>query len=82
MTPTPEQVTAALRYLEEREFNHTLATMHSCELVKNEKSYPRKAGLILAAAYRELLAENERLNSRIEDFELEGQEYAEAHDID
>jgi hypothetical protein len=78
MKPTQEQIEAALRYIDgiESHDDKEVLLLSSDEL----HSFSMASATILAAAYRDAMAENERLNNQIENIELEGAECAEMRD--
>jgi len=73
MKITPEQIEAALRYADELKKPLSKCAeripIRACDAV-----------FILSAAYREAMAEIERLNNQIENIELEAAEIAEMRD--
>ena len=84
MKITQEQIEAALRYADDNETawdNELIDSWTQWKCVNNLLADRYSAAsAILAAAYRELLAENAELKSQIEYNELEGEEVAETHD--
>lgn len=78
MKPTQEQITAALR------FQDGALNQEHVLTIRNTKYYGElpidTCFRIMAYAYREAMAEIERLNDQIENIELEGAEYAEMRD--
>jgi hypothetical protein len=81
MKPTQEQIEAALRYADEKDTSTDRALL--LKSAQNEHRYTMAtlvANIILAAAYRDAMAEIERLNDQIENIELEGDEIAEMRD--
>ena len=63
MKPTQEQIEAALAYAEYKETNDTLLVLNECipEAPRQVFHMATRCNIILAAAYRELKAENNRL---------------------
>jgi len=63
MKPTQQQIEAALRYAD---FKETNQDFHQLKAHENSPAYAMTSARILAAAYRELLAENERLKKELQ----------------
>jgi hypothetical protein len=62
MKPTQEQIEAALAYAEERDTLDHCNTLHKC---RPERILSVNSLAILAAAYRDAMAENERLQGNL-----------------
>ena len=77
MKPTQEQIDAALRYAAETDRMSDAISLNAVNFCRTAQF---NALTILAAAYREAMAEIGRLNNQIEDIELEGDEIAEMRD--
>jgi hypothetical protein len=77
MKPTKEQIEAALRYADFNETNQDLRELHEFAITRVRTGYhvATTCNQILSAAYRELLAENERLKLKKDNYPKRRKKY-------